>query len=188
LRRGYEVARGQERQNGDRNMNKDNTNYNNWSNPWGQAGPMMEQWTAAIRMWTDAWSAFMPGGRPPGWGPQGPAYAPFTGAPGFTGYGAGPGVPPMSVAVTSRRPVEVIVNLKPGTSTRNLSADSFVPSLPDSVALEQKDGRLLVSVTIAEKQASGRYTGVIRSADTSIAGDVTVVISEVAQPAQSTGY
>jgi hypothetical protein len=77
--------------------------------------------------------------------------------------------------------VEVTVNLKPGTYATDLTADSFVPPLVKSVSLQRRDGRLHVSVQVGSDQAAGRYTGVIRCSDGSIAGDLTVVITDAAK-------
>ena len=175
MRRGYEAARSQERHTGESNMNNEKPNYGNFFNPWGPAAPMMEQWATAMRAWTEAWSAFIPGMAQTGWGQQ--AY----GCPP-PGYPAGASSPqPVSVWVSSQRPVEVTVNLKPGYSAKDLTADSFVPPLVKSISIQRKEGRLHVSVPVANEQAVGRYTGVIRCSDGSIAGDLTVVISDAAK-------
>ena len=83
--------------------------------------------------------------------------------------GAAP-APEFSVEVASKRPTEVIVQIKPGAGAMELKADSFAPPLLDSVALHRDQGRLQVRVTVSDAQAAGRYQGVIRAADGSIAG------------------
>src|ERR1043165_441210 len=139
MRRGYEAARGQERQTGETYMSNEKPNYGSSYgsspyNPFSQAAPMMEQW---MRFWMDAWSALVPGARPGGfgfgYGAPPSAYAP-------TGYATGASAPPVSVWVSSARPVEVTVNLKPGTYATDLTADSFVPPLVKSVSLQRRDG------------------------------------------------
>ncbi|HLY16919.1 MAG TPA: hypothetical protein VKR61_06825 [Bryobacteraceae bacterium] len=150
-------------------MSNERSNYGNWYNPWGPMTPVMDQWSAAMKFWMDAVSSFMPGGRgawPAAW---------MAGAAGFPG--AAP-APEFSVEVASRRPTEVIVQIKPGAGAMELKADSFEPLLLDSVALNRQQGRLQVRVRVADAQAAGRYHGVIRAADGSIAGEVTVVIAE----------
>jgi len=72
------------------------------------------------------------------------------------------------------------VYLKPSTDLTGLTADSFVPALPRSVYIQEKGGCPRVRVTIAKDQPAGRYNGVIRSADGSVVGDLTVVISDAA--------
>src|SRR5689334_15542488 len=64
MRRGQETARGlYNNTNRGSEMNDNRGNYGNRYNPWG-ALPGMEQWMAMMRAWTDAWSAFLPGGLP----------------------------------------------------------------------------------------------------------------------------
>jgi len=172
MQRGYEAARhSQDRQNGTGHMNSERPNYGNLFNPWGPMTPLMEQWSAAVRAWTDAWSAFLPGGRPGAW----PSQA-WTAA--ATGYAAGTPTPPVSVEVASLRPTEVTVQLKPGASLTDLVADSFVPPLLKGVSVQNKAGRIQVRVSVANEQPAGRYNGVIRAAGGSIVGDLTVVIAE----------
>jgi hypothetical protein len=175
MKRGYEAARNNSSQNGNSShggeknpMSNEKPNYTNWTNPWGPMSPLMEQWTMAMRAWTDAWSAFIPGARPGGW--------PVAGNASASGYSAGGNASCVSVEVASPKPTEVAVSLKPGMEQANLSADSFVPALT-GVAVCRKAGRVHVKVTVAADQAPGRYTGVLRAADGSIAGDLAIVIS-----------
>lgn len=139
--------------------------------------PFIEQWSMAMRAWTDAWSAFVPGMRAGSWPPPpfnagGPVY-PTPAQPSTA----------VSVEVTSNRPTEVTVNLKPGCEQMDLTADSFVPALTHPVSITRTGGRLKVSVSIANEQAAGRYNGVIRASDGSIAGDLTVAIAAAAPSA-----
>jgi hypothetical protein len=156
-------------------MSNDQSNYGNWYGSWGPMTPLMDQWTAAIKTWTDAWSSFMPGGRQgfwpmPPWMPQAPASGfPAAGAPA-----------PISVEVSSLRPTQVTVNLKPGTGLMELAADSFSPPLRRNVTLQPRSGVLQVRVSVAPDQPTGRYNGVIRAADGSVAGDISIVISDTA--------
>lgn len=152
-------------------MNSERPDYGNMFTPWGPMTPLMEQWSAAVRAWTEAWSAFLPGGRPGAW----PSQA-WTAA--ATGYATAVAPPPVSVEVASHRPTEVIVQLKPGASLTDLTADSFVPPLLKSVSLQTKQGRIHVRVSVANEQPVGRYNGVIRAANGCVVGDLTVVIAE----------
>jgi hypothetical protein len=180
MRRGYDAARHnqnnprQDGQNGTGHMSSERPNYGNWFNPWGPMMPIVEQWSVAVRAWTDAWSAFLPGGRQGTW----PSQA-WTAA--ATGYSTTTAPPPVSVEVVSPRPTEVTVQLKPGTGLTDLVADSFVPPLLKTVSVQNKSGRLHVRVVVANEQPAGRYNGVIRAADGSVAGDLTVVIAEPAK-------
>jgi hypothetical protein len=174
MKRGYEAARQYRETSEDKgHMSNQRSNYGNWNNAWGPMTPLVDQWSAAMKFWMDAWSSFMPGGRG-GW--------PMAGMPGMPGPAGFPGAAPapeFSVEVASKRPTEVIVQIKPGAGAMELKADSFAPPLLDSVALHRDQGRLQVRVTVSDAQAAGRYQGVIRAADGSIAGEVTVVIAEL---------
>jgi hypothetical protein len=176
MQRGYQAARlNQNPPNSKGNMSNDRPNFGNFSNPWGPMAPLMEQWSAAFRAWTDAMSAFVPGSRPGAWPGQ-------TWTAGAAGYSAAAPSPAVSVEVSSLRPTEVTVNLKPTCDLTGLVADSFVPHLLKTVSITQKGTCVRVSVHVAREQLAGRYSGVIRSADGSIAGDLTIVISESAEP------
>jgi hypothetical protein len=179
MKRGYEAARkSRDNPNNRGRMGEEKSSYNNWSNPWGPISPLMEQWTVAMRTWSDAWTALMPGARPGGWPPAAwnpgfpPAHAPAT-------------APSMTVEVSSRRPTEISASLKPGVELLGkFTADSFVPPLQKGVSLSHHGGHLRVSVAISDDQAAGRYSGVIRASDGCVIGDLTVVISEPrAEPA-----
>src|SRR4051794_20240710 len=109
LRRGYETARANQNQaNGGPTMQDDKSNYSNWTNQWGPMAAPMQTWMMAMKAWTDAWGAMMPG------------MWPQTGYGGTTGYGSPAGTacasPAVSVQVSSHRPAEVTaaVELDPG--------------------------------------------------------------------------
>jgi hypothetical protein len=185
MKRGYAAARdlnpsGRDNPNNRGYMGEDKTSYSSWSNPWGPMSPLMEQWSVAMRAWTDAWTALIPGARPGMWPP------PMWNMGGMASASSTGPTPGVSVEVSSKRPVEVTANLKPGTDLMGkLTADSFVPPLQKAaVAIKYQGGHPRVSVTVADEQPAGRYNGVIRGTDGSIAGDVTVVIAErTAEPA-----
>jgi hypothetical protein len=182
MKRGYEAARNRDNNsdrrdhvNGKSNPHNERSSYGGWSSQWGPMTPFMEQWSMAMRAWGEAWSAFVPGMRAGAWPP--PFHA---GGPGFSA----PAQPfAVSVEVASTRPTEVTVNLKPGCELMDLTADSFVPALTHPVSITRTGSRIKVSVTIANEQASGRYNGVLRASDGSIAGDLTVAIAAEARPA-----
>ena len=175
MKRGYEAARkSRDNPNNRGHMGEEKSSYNNWSNPWGTISPLMEQWSVAMRAWSDAWSTMMPGARPGMWPPAAwnPGYSPAH-------AGAASSATAVTVEVSSRRPTEVSANLKPGVELLGkLTADSFVPALQKGVSISHQGGRLRVSVAIADDQAGGRYSGVIRASDGCVIGDLTVVISE----------
>jgi hypothetical protein len=183
MKRGYEAARNhnnysdrRDHVNGKSNPQNERSGYGSWSSQWGPMTPFIEQWSMAMRAWTDAWSAFVPGMRAGAWPPP-----PFN--------AGGPVYPPpaqpsaVSVEVASNRPTEVTVNLKPGCELGDLTADSFVPALTHPVSITRTGGRLKVSVSVANEQAAGRYNGVIRASDGSIAGELTVAIAAAAPSA-----
>ena len=180
MQRGFNAARNNQKSgNGRLHMSNERSNYGNYgqnAGSWGPMTPLMEQWMAAFRLWTDAWAPLM-GGRPGAWP------SPFP-APGYgpTNYPAA-APPPICVEVSSSRRTEVIVQLKPGADLAQPSADSFVPPLLKNVTVDRRHGRLHVLVTIADKQPAGRYNGVIRAADGCVVGDLTVVISDGPHPA-----
>jgi hypothetical protein len=173
MKRGYEAARkSRDNPNNRGHMGEEKSSYNNWSNPWGTVSPLMEQWTVAMRAWSDAWSTLMPGARPGGWPPA-------AWNPGYPPAHAPAPSPSMTVEVSSRRPTEVSANFKPGVELLGkLTADSFMPPLHKGVSLSHQGGRLRVSVAIGDDQAAGRHSGVIRASDGCVIGDLTVVISE----------
>lgn len=173
MKRGYEAARMNPlSQNGKGHMSHERQNYGSWSGPWGPMTPLMDQWASMMKMWTDAWTAWMPGGRFGNW-PQAWTAA----ASGFSSQAAGAPTP-ISVEVRSLRPTEVSVHLKPGAELMELTAESFKPELHSPITLSSRPGRLKVRVSVAHDQPAGRYSGVIRTADGSIAGDITITISE----------
>jgi hypothetical protein len=162
MRRGYEAAHGnQKHQNGKDHMSNERPNYG-WFNPWGPMMPLMELWATAVRMWTDAWAAFVPGFRP-AWppGPQ-PGTAP----------------PAVSVSINSQRPTEVTIKLLPGAELKDLRADSFEPLFHGSVTFYPRSEGLYLRIDVANVQAEGTYYGAIRTADGSVVGNLTVVIKQ----------
>ena len=161
-------------------MNDNRSNFGNQWNPWGPMSALTEQWLMAMRPWTDAWSAFIPGGWPPqAWN-----------SGGGTGYSnAGP-MPAVSVQVWSKRPAEVTAQLCAGPDLIALTADAlrgegFAAPLIEQVSITREPGRVRVRVEIGAGQPAGCYRGAIRKkADGSIAGELTVVITEpVCEPA-----
>jgi hypothetical protein len=165
MRRGYQAAHHNERNgNSKGHMSNERSNYG-WSNPWGPMTPLMEQWMAAFRMWTDAWSAFGPGMRPPF--PSQPWPYPPTGAAPST----------VSVSVSSHRPIEVTVDLLPGAELKDLQADSFEPPFQSSVYIYPRPGGIYVRVDVPQDQAAGTYHGVIRS-NGCVVGNLTVTITQ----------
>jgi hypothetical protein len=173
MRRGYEAAR-MNREHPDRRgyMSDNSANYGNRPNPWGPMAPFTEQWMAAMRAWTEAWSAFVPGGLQQMWNPAG------------AGYSNAAPAPTVSVQVSSPRPTEVTANLRPGADCVSLEADPLQGEGASAatikhVLISHEPGRVRVSVNVGADQPAGCYRGAIRrKADRSIVGDLTVVISD----------
>jgi hypothetical protein len=162
-------------------MNGDRYRYNyggNWFNPWGPLTPLMEQWLAAMRAWTDTWSAFLLCGRQAAYPSQTYPSQPCTptGAPW-----------PVRVNVTSKRSTQAVAILRPGAELLELRADSLNshdPKAPpiSGVSITRIPGHVQVTVPVEDaKHAPGRYWGAIRAQDGSIVGDLTV---EIAEPGQ----
>jgi hypothetical protein len=138
-------------------------------NPMNPMAMFTEQWMTAMRAWSQAWSAFTPGGWP---------------MQGMNPFAATGGVAPrVSVKVSSASPVEVSANLFPGTDSAGLvseplRADGFVAPPIDAPGIVREAGIVRVSVHVGSKQPKGRYIGSIRrKADGSAAGDLTVIVS-----------
>jgi hypothetical protein len=139
-------------------------------NPWGSMSMFTDQWMAAMRAWSQAWSAFVP---PGGWPMAG--MNPFAPAAGQT--------PSVTVKIQSASPVEVTANLHPGTDSATLvseplRADGFTAPPINAPEIAREPGAVRVTVKVGARQPKGRYRSVIRrKADESVAGDLTVVIS-----------
>lgn len=84
----------------------------------------------------------------------------------------------VTVAVSSRRPTEVTVNLLPGAELTDLRAGSFEPPFQGSVSISPRPGGLFVRVDVADDQADGKYYGAIRSGG-SVVGNLTVTITQL---------
>jgi hypothetical protein len=175
MRRGQDAARGisnDSNRRGDMSDYKSNYGggYNNPPNPFAM---LTEQWLMAMRMWSQAWSAFMPGM----WPQQG--WPTPSGMP--QGYEAL--APKVSVQVSSTRPVEVTVTVNPGSDLLGLAAEPLRPEGFAATAIEpptitHDPGCVRVAVKVAANQPAGRYSSFIRKkADESIAGEMTVVVS-----------
>jgi len=174
MRRGYEAAGNNQNDPNKRgHMNENRANYN-WQNPWGPMSQLTEQWMMAMRTWTEAWSAFVPGGWPQQpWNPAGPC---------------NPNAPVVSVQVSSPRPTEVTANLRPGAELMDLVVDALHgegPQAPSfelsTVSITRELARMRVNVRVGANVPAGSYRGAIRNrADGCIVGDLTVVITESA--------
>jgi hypothetical protein len=151
-------------------MSDEKTNFPGGYNPWNSMGMFTDQWMAAMRAWSQAWSAFVP---PGGWPMAG--MNPLAPAAGQT--------PTITVKVSSASPVEVTANLHPGTDSATLiseplRAEGFTAPQIDAPEIAREPGVVRVTVKVGARQPKGRYRSVIRrKADESVAGDLTVVIS-----------
>lgn len=143
------------------------------ANPFNSANPlaaMTEQWMYAMRVWSQAFTSFAPGGWPPA------VMNPFAPQQGTT-------PPKVSVKISSSRPVEVTTNLYPGLDLLGLTSEplraeaSKAAPIP-AAEISRESGVVQVSIRVADKQPAGRYHGYIRKkADGQVAGELTVVIS-----------
>jgi hypothetical protein len=137
-------------------------------NQWNPLAMLTEQWMTAMKMWTQAWSSFMP----PGW-PQPPWNPPAN-------EGSGPKI---SVQVSSARPIEVTANLFPCPDMVDLFSDPLRPegsqtATIDAVSIVREPGSVRVAVKVPADHPPGRYRGFIRKkSDSSVAGEVIAVIS-----------
>lgn len=150
-------------------MNDDRGNLGGGYNPWNPMSMFTEQWMMAMRMWSQAWSSFMP----PGWQQSG--MNPFAFA-----QAAAPGV---SIKVSSSSPVETALKLYPGLDLAGLVAEPLRADEAASPAIEapsiaRDPGSIAVSLNIDAKQPKGRYRGNIRKeTDKSVVGELIVTIS-----------
>ena len=150
-------------------MNDDRGNFGGGSNPWNPMSMFTEQWMMAMRMWSQAWSSFMP----PAW--QQAGMNPFAFAP--------TAVPGISIKVSSVLPVETALKLYPGLDLAGLLAEPLRTDDAASPAIEaplitRDPGSITVSLNIDVKQPKGRYRGNIRKeTDKSVVGELFVTIS-----------
>jgi hypothetical protein len=152
-------------------MSDDKTNFPGGPNPWNPMASMTmftEQWMAAMRAWSQAWSAYAPSGWPmPG---VNPFAAPATPAPA------------VSVKVSSTSPVEVTANLHPATDSATLvaeplRAEGFTAPPINAPEIVRDPATIRITVKVGSRQPAGRYRSIIRrKADESVAGELTVVV------------
>lgn len=189
MRRGYEAARNTRDYADSRGyMPDDKTQYGNLFNPWGpmMTGPM-QMWMSTMQAWANAWSAFVPGGFPQQmWN--------------MPASSAGPAAP-VSVTVSTQRPAEITTttSLNPGAEYSLLKVDSLsceapqpstqahgksahgVASSIQGIAISSGPGGVRIAVSVSADQPAGKYSGAIKAADGRIAGNLTVVITDLAQ-------
>jgi hypothetical protein len=170
IRRGQEAAGGMFNNSQRRgNMSDDKGNFGGGFNPMNPMAMATEQWMMAMRMWSQAWSQFMPGVfQQAGFGPFpfGPASAPA-----------------VTVSVASSSPVEVAVNIYPAADmpelvSEPLCADGFTAKPIAAASIVRDPGAVRVSLKVDAGQTAGRYRGLIRKeTDKSVAGELTVTVS-----------
>lgn len=171
MRRGQETARAMFNDSYKRGpMNDEKGNFGGGYNPWNPMAMFTEQWMMAMRMWSQAWSSFMP----PAWQQSG--MNPFA----FYQSAA----PSVSITVSSAAPTEVALKLSPGLDLAGLVSEPLrAEEAAASPAIEaplvtREAGAVGVNVKIGAKQPKGRYRGFIRrETDKSIAGELTVILS-----------
>lgn len=178
MRRGQETARNIFNNDPNRRgtMSDDRGSFPGGVNPANPMAMFTEQWMAAMRAWTQAWSSFAPGA----W--QQNMMNPFV-APAAANA--------VSVKIASARPVEVLVNISPNLSPNSsfgldpnelvaepLRAEGSKAAAIDPPVIVREPGKIRVSVKVADKQPAGQYRGVIRrKTDGNVAGDLTVIVS-----------
>jgi len=170
IRRGQEAAGGLFNNSSRRGtMSDERGNPGGGFNPWNPMAFSTEQWMTAMRMWTQMWSAFIPGAFPQG------GFSPFS-------FG-GMQTPAVTVKVASSSPVEVAVNLYAASSSAELMseplrADGFTAQPIEAAIVVREPGAIRVSLNVVAGQPAGRYRGLIRNeTDKSVAGELTVVVS-----------
>lgn len=154
----------------------DNRQGNGAWGAFGPMGPMMAQaagpWMQVARMWTDSMAQFVPGG------PQAVNQwmAMWPGMPGAAQAGTGARA---AVRVSSARPATVQVSLAPEAEYMTLSAApvSATGDALGGVNISTAEGRVLVSVTVADTQAAGMYRGAIVDGGGNPRGELTVDIA-----------
>jgi hypothetical protein len=165
LRRGQQAARTYNDSNRRDDMSDYKGNYGGY-NPWNPLAMLTEQWMMAMRAWSQAWSAMMPGVWQSPWNPAAP------GAPAAN----------ITVQVVSARPVEVSANVFPGSDLSGLfcealHAEAGGAAQIDAPVINVDPVAVRVTVRVGD-QPSGRYRGYIRKRqDGSVAGEVTVTIA-----------
>lgn len=144
-------------------------------NAFGPMGPMMAQaagpWMQVARMWSDSMSQFVPGGQQAmdQWMAMWPAMA------GVASRAAAP----VRVQVASTRPVAVQVSLAPGAEYMTLGASPVAQGgeTLGGVAVSTAEGRVTVSVTVADAQGAGTYRGPVVDGGGNPRGELVVEIS-----------
>jgi hypothetical protein len=176
LARGKEAAKRYEMPTSGGPDMSDQRQFNGMWNAWGPMGPMMAQaagpWMQVARMWTDSMAQFVPGGQ----AAVNQWMAMWPGMPGATASTAGARA---GVRVASARPTTVQVSLAPDAEYMTLSAAPVAASgdALGGVTLSTVEGRLLVSVVVADSQAAGTYRGPIVDGGGNPRGELTVDIA-----------
>jgi hypothetical protein len=140
------------------------------SNPPGNPMAMLsEQLMLAMRMWTQALTAFVPSP----W--MQPGAAPFQSTQARNTA--------VTVNLSASRPVEVSVNIYSSSEgflliSEPLRAEGFAASSIDPPSIVREQGSVAVGLKIGAEQPAGQYRGLIRrESDKSIAGEMTVRIA-----------
>ena len=130
--------------------------------PFNPFSMLAEQWLMAMRAWTQAWGAMMPGA----W------QSPWTG-PGYAAQNS----TRLTVQVSSKRPTEVSASIAPGVDVCGLVCDPLhIDGGKDVIAapvINSDQCGVHLTVTIGD-QPAGRYRGSIRRRDGCVAGEITV--------------
>lgn len=165
LRRGQAAAFGMFNDPNRREYMNDEKWNNGGYNPMNPFSTLTEQWMIAMRAWSQAWSAAMPGMWQAPWNP-----APY-----------GMQAPQVTVQVASSRPSEVRASLAPALDLSALTCDPLCldggTASIDAPVITAEPGGVLLCVKVGD-QPAGQYRGCIRKRmDGSAAGEVTVKLT-----------
>jgi hypothetical protein len=135
--------------------NRDRT-FDAWSQAMGPMSPMFAPWMQMMKMWTDGMTMWAPA-----WGAMAQQWT----SPAAWADGNPFNAPPVTVALTSKTPVDVTVELKPGAQLRRLTvsplrhaSDGDAPPLA-GIEIDCKPDRARLSVSIPKDQPAGSYSG-----------------------------
>jgi hypothetical protein len=173
MRRGYEAARSNQNHPDGRGHMSDGTKFGGRpTGPWGPFGAPLEMWMGAVRAWTEAWSAFMPGMTQNAFNP-----AAMMGFPPCPPAAA----PTVSIYVSSERPTEVTASMSPCTDlnaleTSDLTSDTASQQMKGISISGGLGNTVRINVPVTADQPPGTYRGRISCRGLNV-GSVTVVIT-----------
>lgn len=130
--------------------------YDPWTQAMGPMAPMFAPWMQMMRLWTDGMSAMAPA-----WGVMARQWM----SPAAWADGNPFNAPPVTIAVTSKVPVEVTAELRPGAPMHGLVArplkhtsDAGAPPLV-GLEIQCEADRVRLGITVPNDQPGGSYRG-----------------------------